>query len=173
MAEGMRNRMMVNGENGENGGIAEWRNGRMAEWWNGGMVEWRNCGMAEWRNGRTAEWRNGGNGGNGAMAGMVEWWEWWNGRMAKKGWKADGMVRWRRVLYKKLIIESQIKKPYLSKVASTDKHIVTRCIPSRFEFLRNSLNKYPVIRDKFIPKNYRYLIRKSQRSLLKLHSGRF
>ena len=76
----MHNRMMVNGENGENGGIAEWRNGGMAEWRNGGMAEWRN-------------------GGNGAMAGMVEWWEWRNGRMAKKGWKADGMVRWRRVLY--------------------------------------------------------------------------
>ncbi len=129
-----------------NGGMAEWQ-----EWWNGGMVEWH----MEWRNGGMAEWREWRNCRNGRMVGMAE-----RQNGGKGGWKADGMVRWRRVLYQKTIIKSQIKKPYLSKVASTDKHIVTQCIPSRFEFLQNSLNKYPVIRDKFIPKFYRYFKKK-------------
>ncbi len=53
-----------------------------------------------------------------------------------------------------------MKRAYLSKVASTDKHIVTRCIPSHFELLQNSLKKYPVIRNKFIPKYYQYFMKK-------------
>ncbi len=145
--------------NGGMMGMAEWRNGGMAEWRNGGMVEWRDGGMAEWRNGGMAEWRNGRMTG---MAGMARMAEWRNGRMAE--WRdggmagmagmavmvgmADGGVEWLdgvgyRVL--NMIIESQIIKPYLSKVASTDKHIITRCTPSRFEILQNSLNKYAVI----------------------------
>ncbi len=134
-----------------NGGMAEWRNGRMAEWRNGGMAKWRNggmtgmtgmAGMAEWRNGEMAKWWNGvmAEWRNGGMAGMAG--------MAVMAGMADRCVEWLdgggyRVL--NMIIESQIKKPYLSKVASTDKHIVTRCTPSRFEFLQNSLNKYAVI----------------------------
>jgi len=81
---------------------------------------------------------DGGNGGNGG-----------NGENGENG--GNGVEWW---------IEFQIKRTYLSKFASTDKHIVTRCISLRFELLQNSLNKYPVIRDKFIPKYYRYLIKK-------------
>ncbi len=120
-----------------NGGMAEWRNGGMAEWQNdgnGGMAEWRNGGMAEWQNGGMAEWQNGG------MAGMAE--------MGLMVGMADGGVEWLDgggYCVLNMIIESQIKKPYLSKVASTDKHLITRCTPSRFEFLQNSLNKYAVI----------------------------
>ncbi len=80
------------------------------------MAEWRNDGMAEWRNGGMAEWRMEGG---------------WNGYME------EGIVL--------MIIESQIKMPYLSKVASTNKHMVMRSTQSRFEFLQNSLNKYAVI----------------------------